>query len=201
MESLELNKVTLVCQDWGGLLGLSLLGKYPERFARVVIMNTFLPVGKRAMPLAFNIWKNFARFVPGLPVGLVLKMGTYQPMSKAVKAAYKAPFPSNKYKAGAKIFPALVPGDPDDPGVREMTRARKALAEWKKPALVLFSDKDPITGGAQKFFRGIIPSAKEQPEITIKDAGHFLQEDKGEDIARHILEFMERTPLNLPPQT
>ncbi len=195
LEQLALRDITLVCQDWGGLLGLGMVGAHPEWFARLVIMNTFLPVGKRPMPAAFNAWKNFARLTPNLPIGRVIKMGTHQPLSKEIKAAYNAPFPSKKYKAGAKSFPMLVPQKPEDPGVAEMKRARAVLKEWEKPALVMFSDKDPIMRGGDKFFRGTIPTANDQPKITIHDAGHFLQEDKGEEIAGHIKAFMERTPL------
>lgn len=195
IEKMDLTGVTLVVQDWGGLLGLSALAKMPERFARVVVMNTYLPVGDRPMPKAFRAWKAFARSIPGFPVGTVMKMGTYQKLSSEVKKAYQAPFPANKYKAGAKIFPELVPTKVTDAGVAEMKKAREILGKWQKPALVLFSDKDPITGSAAKFFRKLIPSAAQQPEITIKDAGHFLQEDKGEEVASEIKAFIERTQL------
>jgi haloalkane dehalogenase len=192
IEKMDLTGVTLVVQDWGGLLGLGALGEMPERFARVVIMNTYLPIGDRPMPKAFMAWKNFAKRMPGFPVGTVMKMGTYQ---KLTSEAYQAPFPANKYKAGAKIFPELVPTKATDEGISEMKKAREVLGKWQRPALILFSDKDPIMSGGDKFFRKLIPSASEQPEIIIKDAGHFLQEDKGEEVATEIKAFMERTQL------
>ncbi len=196
IDTAGLKNITVVVQDWGGLLGLGAVGARPGLFSRLVIMNTFLPVGKRKFPPPFKIWRAFAKYYPGMPVGGVVKMGCYQPMNTAVKAAYDAPFPSNKYKAGAKAWPLLVPEKPTDPGVKEMLQAREVLYKWNKPALVMFSDKDPIMRGGDKFFRGKIPSAKNEPMITIKDAGHFLQEDKGEEIARHIDEFMKRNPLS-----
>ncbi len=195
IKALGLKEITLVVQDWGGLLGLGMLGKHPDRFKRVVIMNTFLPIGEGKPPIAFKAWKLFVKMTPSLPVGRVLKMGTVRAESKTreVIAAYDAPFPNRYYKAGVKAFPALVPMKPTDPGVEEMKRAREVLGSWQKPALILFSDKDPITGFAAKYFRKTIPTAKDQPEITIENAGHFLQEDAGEEIATHILEFMKRT--------
>ncbi len=189
IEKLQLNDITLVVQDWGGLLGLSLLGKFPEKFKRVVILNTFLPIGK---PLGsfFKAWQKFAKYHPSLPVGSIIQKGTYQELSKEVIDAYKAPFPSKKYKGGAKAFPTLVPGKPTDAGVKEMKRAREVLSTWTKPALVLFSDKDKMMSGLEKFFYKLIPSSAEQQKLLIKDAGHFLQEEKGEEIANYIDQFI-----------
>lgn len=189
LDHLELQDITVVVQDWGGLLGLGLLGEDPERFKRVVIMNTFLPVGKRPMPAAFKAWKAFALNSPVFPIGKVISKATARKLSGDIIKAYDAPFPGRKYKAGARAFPALVPTKPEDPGVAQMLKARETLKEWHKPALVMFSDKDPIMSGGDKWFNGHIPSRKDQPVITIKNAGHFLQEDAGEEIAGHILDF------------
>ena len=190
IEKLDLNDITLVVQDWGGLLGLSLLGKFPEKFKRVVILNTFLPIGK---PLGsfFKAWQKFAKYHPSLPVGSIIQKGTYQDLSKEVIDAYKAPFPSKKHKGGAKAFPTLVPTKPTHAGVNEMKKARKVLSNWKKPALVLFSDKDKMMSGLEKFFYKLIPSSGEQQKLLIKDAGHFLQEEKGEEIASYIDQFIK----------
>ncbi len=190
IEKLELNNITLVVQDWGGLLGLSLLGKFPEKFKRVVILNTFLPIGK---PLGsfFKAWQKFAKYHPSLPVGAIIQKGTHQDLSQEVINAYKAPFPNKKYKGGAKAFPTLVPGKPTDAGVEEMKKARDVLSKWTKPALVLFSDKDKMMSGLEKFFYKLIPSSSEQQKLLIKDAGHFLQEEKGEEIAAYIDQFIQ----------
>jgi haloalkane dehalogenase len=192
---LGLERITLVVQDWGGLIGLTVASEMPERFTRLVIMNTGLPTGDEPMGRGFMRWREFATSSSDLPIGAVIQMGAAQRdrLTPEILAAYESPFPDLTYKAGAMAFPLLVPIRPNDPGAVEMRRAREALSKWHKPALVMFSDKDPITRGGDIFFRAIIPSAKDQPEIVIHDAGHFLQEDKGEEIAQHIVDFIART--------
>jgi haloalkane dehalogenase len=192
IRALDLQRITLVCQDWGGLLGLPLATEMPERFARLVIMNTGLPAGEGANE-AFLKWRAFAAQSDDMDIGRVIQSGTVSPLPPAAVAAYNAPFPDATYKAGACQFPLLVPIEPDMPAVPVMRRTRQELQRWTKPALVLFSDKDPITAGGDRWFRKLVPSAAAQPEIVIKNAGHFLQEDRGEEIARHIDEFLDRT--------
>ena len=190
IKKMKLTEITLIVQDWGGLLGLALLAEYPDLFKRVVVLNTFLPKGK-SLGTFFKIWQLFAKWHPSLPVGGIIQRGSYSKIPKNVLKAYEAPFPNAKYKGGVKAFPLLVPSNPKQSGVERMLKAREVLGAWNKPALVLFSNKDKLLGGLEKFFLHLIPTAKQQPNIPIKDAGHFLQEEKGEEIANYIALFME----------
>lgn len=190
IRTLKLQDITLVVQDWGGLLGLSILGAHPDWFKRVVIMNTFLPIGK-PLSFPFKLWQAFSRYHPSLPIGTVMRFGCHLKHSKAVIQAYKAPFPSRQYKAGAKAFPQLIPSKPTDPGVAPLKQARKTLQQWEKPVLVLFSDQDTVMGGLENFFYTLLPPTEVRHKIIIQNAGHFLQEDKGEEIAQHIDRFMQ----------
>ncbi len=190
IDHLSLNNINLIVQDWGGLLGLSLLGLHPERFNSVVILNTFLPRGKK-LPFGFKLWKTYARYHPSLPVGSIMQKYTFSHLPKNVISAYNLPFPDKKHKTGPKSFPSLVPSSKDNLAVPYLIKAREVLSVWNKPALVLFSDKDPIFSGLESFFTNMIPSCKNQPKIIIENAGHFLQEDKGEEIANYINLFMD----------
>lgn len=202
VEKLDLSNITLVCQDWGGTLGLPVSMMLQDRFARLVIMNTGLPNGEEHVPPTFANWRKAAEAIgatePRKLLDIGLKGGGFVTrLDREVMAAYYAPFPDEKYMAGVAKFPLLVPITRDDPGVPVMNQTRAALKKWTKPALVMFSDKDPVTAGQgiDEFFRDLIPGAKGQPEITIKDGGHFLQEDKGEEVAQNILDFIARTPV------
>ena len=186
-DRLDLQKVTLVCQDWGGLLGLRLVAENPDRFARVVAANTGLPTGEQEAGPAFAMWLKMSQEMPewGPLFG-----GTEQhPTSDAVKAAYDAPFPDESYKAGSRVFPLLVPISPDNPACAANQRAWEALRSLEKPFLIAFSDGDPITGAWKDGFLQV-PGSKGQPHTTIEGAGHFLQEDKGEDLARVVVDFI-----------
>lgn len=188
--TLNLKNITLVVQDWGGILGLSLLGAHPDWFKRVVIMNTFLPIG-RSLPFTFRFWRTLAWLSPSLPIGMVIRSGCYLQPSSAVIEAYKAPFPSRKHKAGATAFPQLVPRKTTDQGVEAIKQARATLQQWLKPALVMFSDRDSFTSGQENFFYKLLPDSKERYKIIIRNAGHLLQEDKGEEIAHYIDNFIQ----------
>ncbi|MCY3779743.1 MAG: haloalkane dehalogenase [Chloroflexi bacterium] len=195
IEALDLRNITLVCQDWGGLLGLAIAANEGHRFARLVVLNTFLPTGEEKISEAFLQWRAFSRKVGRrMQVGRLISqtIASYQ-LPADIIAAYDAPFPDDSYKAGAAIFPSLVPISPEMPGAAEMRAAREKLARWTKPVQVMFSDGDPILGGAATFFRRLFPTANEQPEITIRGAGHFLQEEKGAEIAAEVIAFIERT--------
>lgn len=190
IQKLDLKNINLVVQDWGGLLGLSLLDIFPERFSSVIILNTFLPKGN-SLPFAFKLWQKFALWHPNFPVKYVMQKLTYNTLSKDILKAYNAPFPNKEHKAGAKAFPQLAPSSPTDPAVPYLLKAREALSNWTKPALIMFSDRDPVFKNVDGFFHKLIPSKKKISKITIKNASHFLQEDQGERIAEYIKLFLE----------
>jgi len=192
---LDLQRVTLVCQDWGGLIGLRLVAAHPDRFARIVTANTGLPTGDGPITDAFMNWRQFSREVPEFDVGAIIQMGCLKPVPDEVVAAYNAPFPDDSYKEGARIFPSLVPISPDDPAAPANRRAWEVLSRFEKPFLTAFSDGDPITGGGELIFQQNVPGAKDQPHTIIQGGGHFLQEDCGEDLARVVVDFIAGTPI------
>lgn len=187
-----LRRITLFCQDWGGLIGLRLVAAMPERFARVVVANTGLPVGTGASP-AFDAWLAFSQSVPVFPTGQIVNGGTVRELSDAERAAYDAPYPDETYKAGARAFPALVPAKPGMASVEENIAAWKVLEAFDRPFLTAFSDQDPITRGADARFQERVPGAKGQAHTTVQGGGHFLQEDQPEAIADLLDAFIKRT--------
>jgi haloalkane dehalogenase len=193
IERLDLRNITLVCQDWGGLIGLRVAAENSDRFARILAANTGLPTGDEEMPKAFKLWLAFSQKVPFLPIGRIIKMGCKTSLSKETVAAYEAPFPDKKFKTGARTFPALVPTAPDDPASEANRAAWEVFRKWEKPFLTAFSDGDPITRGAERKFQQLIPGAKNHPHTIIKGAGHFLQEDKGEELAQVAVDFIAQT--------
>lgn len=188
VEALDLRNVTLVVQDWGGLMGLSVgtldLG---DRISRLVILNTFLPTGHEKATLAFRAWKLSARLLGRrLPIGRLMALALPESQRGSV-AAYVAPFPSAPFKAGAAAWPVMVPTSPVGPVADAMTRTRAALAEWDKPCLLIWSTSDPILGGAWRFFERLIPTAGSP---TFVRGGHFLQDASGAEIASHIVALL-----------
>jgi haloalkane dehalogenase len=191
--ALDLREVTLVCQDWGGLIGLRLVAAHPERFARVIAANTFLPTGEEAIPEAFHAWRKLSQDAPRFLSSRVIQMGTRRELSEPVLDAYDAPFPDESYLAGAREFPMLVPTSPDDPASEPNRRAWEALRRFERPFLTAFSDGDPITRGADLLLREAIPGAAGRDHVTLAGAGHFLQEDRGPELAQVVLAFAAQT--------
>jgi haloalkane dehalogenase len=193
IEALGLRDITLFGQDWGGLIGLRLVGEHPDRFARVVAANTFLPTGDGAPSEAFLNWQRFSQSVPELAVGRLVNGACGGTLPDEVVTAYDAPFPDESYKEGARQFPLLVPTSPDDPAADANRAAWKVLETFDKPFLTAFSDGDPITAGNERPLQTRIPGAKGQPHTTITGAGHFLQEQKGPELAQVIVDFVRST--------
>jgi haloalkane dehalogenase len=190
LEQLDLRDATFVGQDWGGLIGLRLVTGMPERFARVVTANTFLPTGDTAPGEAFLAWQQFSQTTPDFPVGRIVNGGCTTDLSDEVVAAYDAPFPSDEAKAGARQFPMLVPTSPDDPAAGANRAAWEVLRRWDKPFLTAFSDQDAITRGGDRAFQREVPGCAGQPHTTIEGGGHFLQEDRGEVLAKVVADFV-----------
>lgn len=193
-DHLDLAGVTLVAQDWGGLIGLRLAAEHPRRFARIVAANTTLPTGDQNLGPDFFAWRDYSQATPEFPAGGIIQRATVTELTDEVVAAYDAPFPDESYKAGARQFPLLVPASPDDPATTANRAAWAALSRWTKPFLTAFADRDPIFRGVDAFLQEAIPGAAGQAHTTIENAGHFLQEDQGERLAEVVVDFISRTP-------
>ncbi|MBC7505976.1 MAG: haloalkane dehalogenase [Sandarakinorhabdus sp.] len=189
---LDLTNITLFCQDWGGLIGLRLVAAFPERFARLVIANTGLPIGT-GWSEGFDAWLKFSQSVPVFPAGFILNGGAVRELTPGEIAAYEAPFPDESLKEGARQFPVLVPITPDHASVAENLAAWKVLEAFEKPVLTCFSDKDAVTAGGERVIIDRIPGAKGQPHTIIKDGGHFLQEDAPAELSALINNFIAGT--------
>ncbi len=191
LRAMDLNNIILICQDWGGLIGLRLVAAEPERFARVVTTNTMLPTGDHPAGDAFLKWQQFSQQVPVFPAGQIVAKGVVTPLADAVIAAYDAPFPDESYKEAARQFPLLVPITPDNPESQANREAWKVLMGYDKPWLCAFGDSDPVTAAAAPVIQKLIPGCQGQPHTTLRGGGHFIQEDCGEELCRVVLEWLE----------
>jgi haloalkane dehalogenase len=194
LNHLQLKDINIFIQDWGGLIGLRLVTANPHNFASIVAGNTMLPTGTVSPPQAFLDWQKFATKSPKFDVATVLQRATTSELSPAILSAYNAPFPNEEYKAGARIFPALVPTSENNPESDNNKAAWEILCQWKKPFLTLFSDQDPITKGGEQVFQKLIPGTKGQNH-QIVSGGHFLQEDQGELLAQLMVEFYKKNKI------
>lgn len=200
--ALELKNITLVCQDWGSLLGLRLAAEQESRFARIVIGNGMLPTGEMALlsgggklaPFAFLTWRTFARYSPWFPIGKLVNAGSFRALDAQEVSAYDAPFPDASYLAGARAFPRLVPITPNDPATAANKAAWQVLARWNKPFLTCFSNGDPITRGFDEYLQSRIPGAQGMPHRRLR-GGHFLQENSPKEFAGAVNELIALTPL------
>lgn len=199
VEELDLNNVTMFCQDWGSLIGLRVAMENEGRFARIVVGNGALPIADSATrpkpqaAAAFLTWRTFALYSPVFPIGRIVDVGCLKKLSPGERRAYDAPFATSGSMAGARAFPRLVPLSPRNPAIPANRAAWDALGRWEKPFLTVFSDKDPIMRGGDRAFQRHVPGAEGMPHTTTH-GGHFLQEDAGPDLARQINELIAATP-------
>ena len=189
---LNLRNVTLVCQDWGGLIGLRVLAENPDRFSAVVVANTGLPTGDIAMPEVWWRFREAIQTAPTLNIGWFVQAGCRQSMSDHVRSGYDAPFPDDSYCVGPRTMPTLIPTTPDDPAAAANRAAWAALCTSATPMLVAFSDQDPITAAMAPIFQREMAGAQGRSHPVIHGAGHFLQEDAGVELADHVLQFLRR---------
>lgn len=192
--ALDLRDVTLVGQDWGGLIGLRLAVAEPDRYARIVAANTGLPTGDFPMPETWLKFRESVRTAPTFDIARGIQSGCRTTLPEQVLAAYDAPFPDETYKAGPRAMPGLVPADPDDVEAQPNRDAWDLLTQWDKPFLVAFSDKDPISSPMAGVFRKMIPGAEGLHHPVLEGAGHFLQEDAGERLGQEIAAFVRSSP-------
>ncbi len=193
LQALDLRRITLVCQDWGGLIGLRLLCAEPDRFDAAVVANTGLPTGDRRPTDGFLAWQRFSQDVETFDCGAIVSMGTTTELSDQVVAAYNAPFPDDSFCAGPRRFPLLVPTSSDDPSAAPNRAAWEVLERWEKPLVTAFSDSDPITRGGDRVFVNKVPGAHGRPHAVIEGGGHFLQEDRGPELAAVVIDASRAT--------
>lgn len=192
VDSLDLRGATAVVQDWGGPVGLRTAVTRPDRFERLVIMNTALYSGPRKPNAAFDAWRSFVEQTPDLPIGAVMGAAAVTEWPPGAFAGYEAPFPTQEHKVGAWRLPLIVPRQDDDPGAAAMAATASALGAWTKPALVLFSDQDPMFSlRAGERWATSVPGAG--PLEVVEGAGHFLQEDAPDTVGKAIVDFLRRT--------
>jgi haloalkane dehalogenase len=200
LAALDLRDVTLVCQDWGGPIGLSTLAEEPERFARVVAANTILPTVDPELTRGILEWRTDALLdwilasqrMPHFSAGAIVAGVCQRPVSAEVVAGYDAPFPDERHLAAARHFPALIPITPGDPGALRNRATWRVLERFERPFLTAYSDGDPATRGWETIFQRRVPGARGQAHATIARAGHFLQEDAGEELAKVVVDFVAR---------
>jgi haloalkane dehalogenase len=193
---IKVRDIILFAHDWGSLIGLRIAAEEPELFSGIIICNGMLPTGGQTMHYLFTLWKYFARYSPYIPVDTVLDCGMGNKLSKEERIAYNAPFPSGRYMAGIRALPGRVPVTEDDPESAANRKAWEVLSRWQKPFLTIFSSNDPVTRGGDKFLQSNIPGSAGQPHLIL-EGGHFIQEEKSDEISRLVLEFIKRTDSQL----
>ena len=195
LDKLNLNNILLFCHDWGSLIGLRIAAMHPGLFTGIIVSNGMLPTGEHKIHFRFKFWKFFSRYSPFIPVDLIIESGTIRKLDNEERRAYRAPFPSSKYKTAIRILPGQVPTSPDDPESSINKSAWESLDKWEKPFLTVFSSNDPITRGGDEYMQRRIPGAKGQDHLRLV-AGHFIQEDKSTELADIIIRFRNNLKQN-----
>lgn len=216
---LSLSNITAVLQDWGGILGLRVAARNPDRFVRLVLSNTVFPTsdpsfeGDDYISRGFFGWKDFVHrggLKGGMAIGKLLAraVGPNVTLTEEEMSAYQAPFPSERYLAGVQSFPELVPTPPSDPtgrpqpiGGEENRALWRVFEQWHKPVLLAFGDSDPVLGGAHTLWERKCPGTLGQPHLTLKGAGHFSQDGGGEQLVKAVVAFVQSNPPILPSPT
>jgi haloalkane dehalogenase len=189
VQELDLAVLTVVVQDWGGPIGLRLAVEHPQRVDRLVILNTGIGAGRAPSEAWLRFRAMVRRVGTEFRAGRLVRISCVRPLADEVEAAYDAPFPTAESKTGALMFPELVPTETDHPSAAAMLAVREQLRRWERPALVLFSDSDPVfSPRVAERLSELIPGAL--PAETVANAGHFLQEDAGEEVAARIVDFL-----------
>jgi haloalkane dehalogenase len=199
LQAADLRGITLFCQDWGSLIGLRMVADDPARFSAIALANGGLPTGFGATPRAFHLWRAFARWSPWFPIGRIVNAGTVRALRDDEIAAYDAPFPTRRHAIAARRMPGFVPTSTHDPQSANNIRAWEFFAQSDKPFLTLFSNRDPITRGGHRIWQSRVPGAQGQPHAITRGAGHFLQEDKGPELAQALLAFMRANSATMAP--
>ena len=192
INKLNLKEITLFCHDWGSLIGLRIAAQCPDLFKGIIVSNGMLPAGKHKINPVFKLWRYFARYSPFIPVDLAIEVGALRKLDKEEKKAYRAPFPSSKYKAAIRALPSMVPISPNDAESIINKQLWKSLSRWEKPFLTIFGNRDPITKGGDLYMQKRIPGAVGQNHLRF-EAGHFIQEDNFKELAEIIIRFHKKS--------
>lgn len=192
IEHLQLNDINLICQDWGGLIGLRVLTAKPNKFKSLVLANTFLPTGEEPMSEAFKNWQTYSQTVEKFPVSGIVQGGCARTLSEEECYAYDAPYPDETYKWGVRQFPLLVPTSPTNPESRNNKRAWEILSSLTIPVLTVFGDSDPITQGAEKAIQRKMKGCEGQAHVILENVAHFIQEDAAEQLISHSVKFFDK---------
>ena len=189
LQAMDLQRTTLYCQDWGGTIGLHLVANFPERFDRVVVSNSGIPLGERSNWF-LKLWTTLMGRATRFP-WIMFKPGFAKPISPAAYQAYRAPYPTPAYEKGLAKFPVLIAVTPDNPGVPQNRAAWAKLKTFDKPFLTLFGGKDMVARGADRRMQRHIPGAAGQAHAVMPTAAHFIQEDEPQWLVEHIVRFLE----------